>query len=103
MTILQPVFRNDIKTTAANPFLVAAKKYDVINDWIPKAPTRFYHSIQDEIAFYDNSEIAFNTFKAKGGNVQLINLGSMSHLEGNIEAIQKIREWFYPQIKLQSY
>lgn len=101
--ILQPVFRNELKTVSANPFLMAAKRYDIINDWVPKAPTRFYHSHSDEIAFYDNSEIAFNTFNVKGGNVQFINLGELTHLEGNVEAIQQIRTWFYPNIRLQSY
>lgn len=102
-TVLQPAFRNDLKNNPNNIFLNAAKKYDVINDWIPKTPTRFYHSKSDEIAFYDNSEIAFNTFKSKSGNVELINLGNYSHFEGNIIAIEKVRDWFYPLIKISAY
>ena len=100
---LQPSFRNEIRNNTSNIFLQAVKKYDVINDWIPKAPTRFYHSITDEIAFYENSEIAYNTFKQKGGNVELINIGNYSHIEGNIIAIEKVRDWFYPLIQITPY
>ncbi len=100
---LQPSFRNEIRNNTSNIFLQAVKKYDVINDWIPKAPTRFYHSINDEIAFYQNSEIAYNTFKQKGGNVELINIGNYSHFEGNIIAIEKVRDWFYPLIQITPY
>lgn len=100
---LQPDFRSDLKTNPNSTFLQAIKKYDVINDWVPKSPTHFYHSVSDEVAFYDNSEIAFNTFKQKGGNVELINLGDASHFEGNVLGIEKVREWFYPQIKITPY
>jgi len=100
---LQPSFRNDFKNNPNNIFLKAIKKYDVINDWIPKAPTHFYHSQGDEIAYYENSVIAYNTFKQKGGNVELISLGNISHLDGNIVAIKSVREWFYPNIKITPY
>ncbi|HPN18352.1 MAG TPA: hypothetical protein PK546_02365, partial [Chitinophagales bacterium] len=79
------------------------KKYDVINDWAPKSPTHFFHSKTDEIAFYDNSEIAYNTFLQNGGNVSLIDIGNYSHFEGNIIAIEKVRDWFYPLIKITPY
>jgi len=100
---LQPSFRNELRNNTNTIFLQAVKNYDIINDWIPKAPTRFYHSINDEIAFYENSEIAYNTFKQKGGNVALINIGNYSHFEGNIIAIEKVRDWFYPLIQITPY
>ncbi len=100
---LQSDFRSDLKNNPNSIFVQAVKKYDVTNDWIPKSPTHFYHSTSDEVAFYDNSEIAFNTFKQKGGNVELISLGSVSHFEGNVLGIEKMREWFYPQIKITPY
>jgi hypothetical protein len=100
---LQPSFRNDFKNNPNNIFLKAIKKYDVINDWIPKAPTHFYHSQGDEIAYYENSVIAYNTFKQNGGHVELNSLGNISHLDGNIAAIKSVREWFYPNIKITPY
>ncbi|MFN8236753.1 MAG: hypothetical protein U0T77_01165 [Chitinophagales bacterium] len=100
---LQASFRNQLKDNPNTPFLLAAKKYDLINDWIPKTPTRFFHSEADEVAFYDNSEIAFQTFKTKGGNVQLISLGNLNHLDANSAAIQQVRNWFYPLIKITAY
>jgi predicted peptidase len=100
---LKPAVRNDLKNNPNSIFLQGVRKYDVINDWIPKAPTRFYHSISDEIAFYNNSEIAFNSFKQRGGNVELVNIGNYSHFEGNIIAIEKMREWFYPLIEITPY
>ncbi len=102
-TALQPAFSNDLNNDSENVFLRVAKKYDVINDWIPKTPTRFYHSSGDEIAFYDNSVIAYNTFKQKGGNVDLLSLGNVPHFEGNILGIERVREWFYPLIKITPY
>lgn len=100
---LQPAFINELRYNSTNIFLQSVKKYDVINDWVPKTPTHFYHSERDEIAFYDNSVIAYNTFHQKGGNVELINIGNYSHFEGNIIAIEKVRDWFYPLIHITPY
>ncbi|HMW13667.1 MAG TPA: lipase family protein [Chitinophagales bacterium] len=100
---LQTSFVNELNSNPDNNFITALKKYDIINDWIPKSSTRFYHSQGDEIAFYDNSEIAYNTFKNKGGNVHLINLGNYNHFEANIIAIDSVRNWFYPLIKIKPY
>lgn len=100
---LQPAFRIDLKNNPNNLFLQAIKKYDVINDWVPKTPTHIYHSESDEIAFYDNSVIAYNTFKQKGGNVSLISLGNVSHLDGNLKAITEVRNWFYTLIEIKPY
>lgn len=100
---LQPSFINDLNNNSNNTFVQALKKYDIINDWIPKTPTHFYHSESDELAFYNNSEIAYQTFKQKGGNVELFSLGNVSHLDGNVIAIEKVRNWFYPLIKITPY
>ncbi len=100
---LQSDFRNDLRNNPNSIFLQAIKRYDVINDWIPKTPTHFYHSGSDEIAFYNNSEIAFNTFAQKGGNVSLINIGNYAHFEGNIIAVERVRDWFYPLIQITPY
>ena len=100
---LQPSFKYELRNNPNNLFLKAVKKYDVINDWTPKSPTHFFHSKTDEIAFYDNSEIAYNTFLQKGGNVSLIDIGNYSHFEGNIIAIEKVRDWFYPLLKITPY
>ncbi len=102
-TALQASFVNELKNNPANALMNAVKRYDIINDWIPKTPTRFYHSEGDEIVFYDNSVIAYNTFKQKGGNVSLVDLGHMNHLDGNFAAIQQMRSWFYPLLKITSY
>jgi pimeloyl-ACP methyl ester carboxylesterase len=37
-----------------------------IYDWKPTAPTRFYHSLNDEIVPYHNAQKAFNTMTANG-------------------------------------
>lgn len=100
---LRPDFRNELINNPSANFIQAAKKYDIINEWAPKVETRFYHSITDEIAFYDNSEIAFTTLKNNGGNVSLINLGNYTHFEANIIAIEQVRNWFYPLIKITAY
>ena len=88
---------------ANSAFYKAAASYDVIDGWAPSVPTRFYHSEADEVAFYDNSVIVYQTFKNKGGNVDLINLGNVNHLDGNIAALEKVRAWFYPQIRKVAY
>ena len=75
----------------------------MLSDWTPHIPTRFYHSHGDEIAFYDNSEIAYSTFHQRGGNVELIDLGNLSHFDGNLKAIQEVRNWFYPMLKITPY
>ncbi|HNM31865.1 MAG TPA: lipase family protein [Chitinophagales bacterium] len=102
-TTLQPYFKNDIKNNPENRIKKIVKTLDVLSDWTPHIPTRFYHSHGDEIAFYDNSEIAYSTFHQRGGNVELIDLGNLSHFDGNLKAIQEVRNWFYPMLKITPY
>ena len=77
-----------MKHNSTNAFITAIQKIDILEGWTPKAPTHiFYHSILDEVAFYDNSVLAYNTFHQKGGNVQLINLGNYTMREANLKAV----------------
>ncbi|HOU46949.1 MAG TPA: hypothetical protein PLL99_04045, partial [Chitinophagales bacterium] len=89
-----------LKNNTSTSFRKKVKELDVLSGWTPHAPTRFYHSHGDEIAFYDNSEIAYTTFYQRGGNVALIDLGNLSHFDANLKAIQEVRNWFYPMIKI---
>lgn len=97
---LQSDFKYDLKNNTPTSFRKKVKELDVLSGWTPHAPTRFYHSHGDEIAFYDNSEIAYTTFYQRGGNVALIDLGNLSHFDANLKAIQEVRNWFYPMIKI---
>lgn len=100
---LQPSFRNAMQNDPNNAFIKAASNYDLLSGWTPQAPTHFYHSESDELVFYDNSVIAYQTFLQRGGNVQLVSLGHLSHLDANLLALQKLRDWFYPLVRIIPY
>lgn len=62
--------------------------------WIPKSPTRIYHSPVDEVVPYANAEIAYNTFINKGANtVELITLPPVSHVNSAFLAYMDIIQW----------
>jgi len=48
--------------------LKAKLKLNDIYDWTPTAPTRFFHSPNDEIVPYANSQKAFDTMRANGAS-----------------------------------
>lgn len=50
----------------------AVLKNDLINDeWTPSTPIVFFHYTQDDVVPYEESQLAYNTFKARGCNVKL--------------------------------
>ncbi len=53
---------------------------NALYDWKPSAPTRFYHSQNDEIVPYHNAQKAKNSMLAKGASVSLGNCHLNTHV-----------------------
>lgn len=93
------IVKDSVKNSARNNpnDLVRAvmKTYDLVDDWTPHVPTHFYHCEGDDNVFYANSVCAVNTFLQRGGNVELINMGSGNHTDCAPFCFLYARSWFY--------
>lgn len=74
---------DSVKTAIRNdpnhPIRLALKGYDLVDDWTPTTPMKLYHCSGDDNVFFDNAVYADSAFRARGANVELIDLGSAHH------------------------
>lgn len=96
--ILTDAFISNAIGNTNDPFVAALRKNDTYRDWVPTAPTHFYHCASDDIVPYSNSVVAVNAFLNAGASsnlVQLIDpLPSATHTGGFFPSIFACKEWF---------
>ena len=80
-TVLTADFVGGINQGTDQDFINALLDNDVY-DWKPLDPLRLYHSRDDEVIPYFNSEDAYNAMTARGGDVELKTLSGLSHDQG---------------------
>lgn len=84
--------------TGQTPFNYLFNLNTTYKGWIPKSPTRIYHSPADEIVPYANAQIAYNTFIAAGAtSVELMTLPPVSHANSAFMAYADILSWIDSQ------
>lgn len=71
--------KENIRTNPNHPIRIALKGFDLVDDWTPSTPTRLYHCSGDDNVFFDNAVYADSAFRARGANVELIDMGSAHH------------------------
>ncbi|HMW12466.1 MAG TPA: lipase family protein [Chitinophagales bacterium] len=91
--ILDSVKAN-IRTNPNHPIRLACKGYDLVDDWTPTTPMRLYHCEGDDNVYYDNAVYADSVFRARGADVELVNLGSDNHTDCAPTAIFVTMSWF---------
>ena len=91
----KPEVAADIKTNKNNPLRNALKDNNLY-DWTPKTPTKMCHCDGDQTVVYQNSVIAYNSFKEKGATeVTLVNpLPGGNHSTCAIPAMLVALKWF---------
>lgn len=92
--IVRPEYTDAFSKNADHPFRVALRENDLY-DWAPRAPTRLYHCIDDDLVPFANSQRAFDAFRANGASqVQLIPLNDGGHVDCVIPALTLAKLWF---------
>lgn len=61
--------------------------------WLPQAPLRLYHGTADDIVPYVDTEEAFNSWSARGADVELVSIEGAGHISGFFGMIPNAVEW----------
>lgn len=94
LNIFQDEFVNDFSDDPDHPLRIKLAENDLY-DWVPQTDTRLYHSLEDELVPYENSEVAYNAFIEGGAeNVELITVDTGSHAGAAPFIILAVFEWF---------
>ena len=94
LDIFQDEFVNDFSDNPEHPLRIKLAENDLY-DWVPQPDTRLYHSLEDELVPYENSEVAYNAFIAGGApNIELITFETGSHSGIAPFIILAVFEWF---------
>lgn len=94
--MIQPAFLHSALTDPGAPLNVALRANDVF-DWTPDPtiPIHLYHGHGDHEVPYTNSQKAYNSLKAQGANIELINLGdTVDHAQGFSLGAAQAAAWF---------
>jgi hypothetical protein len=90
--LLQPAViqaLNDPNSAMAHAF----RENEVYN-WRPRAPVRLYYASADRDVFPQNTLTAAQAMTALGANVQVVNVGPLSHSAAAVPAMIAARLWF---------
>ncbi len=83
----------DITTGKKNWFTEKMEENQTSN-WRPEAIFRMYYGLNDNDVSPLDAENAFNQMKQQGGNVKLVGLGHLSHIQTAYSALPKTRIFF---------
>lgn len=98
-TILIDSVRNAIRNDPNHPIRLAAKQYDLVDDWTPTTPMKLYHCKGDDNVFFDNAVYADSVFRSKGADIELIDLGSSNHTDCAPTALFLAGNWLQSLFK----
>ncbi len=74
-----PSYQADFETNPDHPFRVALED-NTLTHWKPESPIRLYYCTEDEQVFYENSEVARDSFLNRGApDVHAVNFGAYDH------------------------
>ena len=62
--------------------------------WTPRAPLRVYAGSRDETVTPRDAAAAVAAMRARGGNVELFDVGPLDHKDAAFAAVPLIRRWF---------
>jgi hypothetical protein len=86
--------REAIRIDPYHPIRVAAKGYDLVDDWTPTTPMKLYHCTGDDNVFYSNSVYADSVFRSRGANCELVDMGTQNHQDCAPSALFVVKTWF---------
>ncbi len=86
--------REAIRNDPYHPIRIAAKGFDLVDDWTPTTPMKLYHCTGDDNVFYSNSVYADSVFRSKGANCELVDMGTQNHQDCAPSALFVVKTWF---------
>ncbi|MEN9448358.1 MAG: hypothetical protein RJA25_1648 [Bacteroidota bacterium] len=93
--------KTNIQNNPNHPIRLALRGFDLVDNWTPTTPMKLYHCSGDDNVFYDNSTYADSVFKARGANIELIDMGSSNHVDCAPLSLLMGVSWFNDFIKME--
>jgi hypothetical protein len=93
-SILIDSVREAIRNDPNHPVRLAAREYDLVDDWTPKTPMKLYHCKGDDNVFYSNAVYADSVFRSRGADCELLNMGDLHHEACAPLSILAAKTWF---------
>jgi hypothetical protein len=84
---------SDLKTGKADWFTEKLEENQTY-DWKPEAKFRMYYGLNDNDVSPKDAESAYSRMKQLGGNIQLIGLGNLNHIQTAYSGLPKTRAYF---------
>ncbi|HPA35107.1 MAG TPA: hypothetical protein PLA16_02000, partial [Chitinophagales bacterium] len=90
-----------IKNNPNHPVRLAAREYDLVDNWTPRAPMKLYHCTGDDNVYYDNAVYADSAFRSRGADVELLDMGTANHQDCAPSSILFASLWFIDLVELK--
>jgi len=100
-TMLVDSVRLAIKNNPNHPVRLAAREYDLVDNWTPRAPMKLYHCTGDDNVYYDNAVYADSAFRSRGADVELLDMGTANHQDCAPSSILFASLWFIDLVELK--
>ncbi len=92
--LINPKFKENTLSGNEKQLIDALEK-NSIQCWASKTPLRIYHSLNDEIIPYTDSENIYSKMKLAGSeNVELIQLTGNTHYQSGLDFVEKVIQWY---------
>ena len=91
------MFRADFlhaQATGGQHWFLDAARANEARNWTPRAPLRAYFGTRDVDVTPQESLAFAEASRARGGNVEALDLGPFDHGESPLRAVPRIRKWF---------
>lgn len=102
--LIEAMIQDSVKIAVRNnpnhPLRLACRGYDLVDDWTPTTPMKLYHCHGDDNVYYSNSVYADSVFKARGANIELIDMGDANHGDCAPSAIVAATSWIETLFKI---
>jgi hypothetical protein len=92
--VLKPEVLAGLLTNPCHPLRIALRDNDLYC-WTPRAPMRLYHCSGDQDVPFANSQVAWESFRSRGAQVELLNpLPGGDHGDCVMPALLGAKAWF---------
>lgn len=94
LQVLKPEVLAGLQTNPNHPLRIALRDNDLYR-WTPRAPMRLFHCSGDQDVIFANAQVAWESFRSRGAQVELINpLPGGDHGECVLPSLLWAKVWF---------
>ena len=92
--VLKPALLADLQTNPNALLRIALRDNDLYR-WTPRAPVRLYQCSGDQDVIFANAQVAFESFRSRGAQVELINpVPGGTHADCVLPSLLGAKAWF---------